>query len=126
LKVVYLVFNEGYSDFSGGALLVRSDLSGEAIRLGRLIAQLLPESEAHGLLALMLLKNESRRQVRLDSNGDLVLLEEQDRSLWNQDQIAEGLAFLQQALTSGRSGPYTVQAAIAALHAEAATAAQTD
>jgi RNA polymerase sigma-70 factor (ECF subfamily) len=124
LRVIYLVFNEGYSASSGGSL-TRSDLSGEAIRLGRLLIELLPEPEAVGLLALMLLQ-ESRRTARASPTGDLVLLEDQDRSLWNRDQIAEGKALLERALSSRRFGPYTLQAAIAAVHAEAPEAAATD
>jgi RNA polymerase sigma-70 factor, ECF subfamily len=124
LQVIYLVFNEGYSA-SSGASLTRSDLSGEAIRLGRLLIELLPEPEAVGLLALMLLQ-ESRRTARTSPTGDLVLLEDQDRSLWNQDQIAEGKALVERALSSRRFGPYTLQAAIAAVHAEATSAAATD
>jgi RNA polymerase sigma-70 factor (ECF subfamily) len=124
LQVIYLVFNEGYSA-SSGALLTRSDLSGEAIRLGRLLIELLAEPEALGLLALMLLQ-ESRRTARASPTGDLVLLEDQDRSLWNRDQIAEGKALLERALSSRRFGPYTLQAAIAAVHAEAQSAAATD
>lgn len=124
LRVIYLVFNEGYAASSGGSL-TRSDLSGEAIRLGQLLVELLPEPEALGLLALMLLQ-ESRRAARTSASGDLILLEDQDRSLWNRDQIAEGLTRVEQALASRRFGPYTLQAAIAAVHAEAATAAATD
>jgi RNA polymerase sigma-70 factor (ECF subfamily) len=124
LRVIYLVFNEGYSA-SSGELLTRHDLSAEAIRLGRLLIELLPESEAIGLLALMLLQ-ESRRTARTSPTGDLVLLEDQDRSLWDRDQIAEGKALLERALSSRRFGPYTLQAAIAALHAEALNAAATD
>ncbi len=124
LRVVYLVFNEGYSA-SFGTSLTRADLSGEAIRLGRLLFQLLPEPEVTGLLALMLL-HESRRPARTSANGDLVLLEQQDRSLWNQSQIIEGIAFVERALSSKRIGPYTLQAAIAAVHAEASSAEQTD
>jgi RNA polymerase sigma-70 factor, ECF subfamily len=124
LRVIYLVFNEGYSA-SSGASLTRSDLSGEAIRLGRLLIELLPEPEAVGLLALMLLQ-ESRRTARTSPAGDLVLLEDQDRSLWNRDQIAEGKALLERALSSRRFGAYTLQAAIAAVHAEAPNAAATD
>jgi len=124
LHVIYLVFNEGYSASSGTAL-TRADLSGEAIRLGRLLAQLLPEPEVMGLLALMLL-HESRRNARASSTGDLVLLEHQDRSLWNRDYIREGVALTQQALASRRFGPYTLQATIAAVHAEASSAAETD
>jgi RNA polymerase sigma-70 factor (ECF subfamily) len=124
LRVIYLVFNEGYSA-SSGASLTRSDLSGEAIRLGRLLIELLPEPEAVGLLALMLLQ-ESRRRARTSPAGDLVLLEDQDRSLWNRDQITEGKALVERALSSRRFGPYTLQAAIAAVHAEAPNAAATD
>jgi RNA polymerase sigma-70 factor, ECF subfamily len=124
LQVVYLVFNEGYSA-SSGASLTRADLSGEAIRLGRLLIELLPEPEAVGLLALMLLQ-ESRRTARTSPTGDLVLLEEQDRSLWNRDQIDEGNALVERALSSRRFGPYTLQAAIAAVHAGAPNAAATD
>jgi RNA polymerase sigma-70 factor (ECF subfamily) len=124
LQVIYLVFNEGYSA-SSGASLTRSDLSGEAIRLGHLLVELLPEPEAVGLLALMLLQ-ESRRAARTSSTGDLVLLEDQDRSLWNRDQITEGKTMLERALSSRRFGPYTLQAAIAAVHAEAPNAAATD
>jgi RNA polymerase sigma-70 factor (ECF subfamily) len=124
LRVIYLVFNEGYSA-SSGASLTRSDLSDEAIRLGRLLIELLPEPEAVGLLALMVLQ-ESRRAARSSTTGDLVLLEDQDRSLWNRDQIAEGKVLLERALSSRRFGPYTLQAAIAAVHAEAPDAAATD
>lgn len=124
LRVVYLVFNEGYSA-SSGVSLTRHDLSGEAIRLGRLLVELLPEPEAIGLLALMLLQ-ESRRAARASPTGDLILLDEQDRSLWNREQIAEGLALVERALASRRFGPYTLQAAIAAVHAEAPSAAATD
>ncbi len=124
LRVVYLVFNEGYAA-SSGASLTRHDLSGEAIRLGRLLVELLPEPEAIGLLALTLLQ-ESRRDARTSPTGDLVLLEDQDRSLWNRDQIAEGLGLVERALTSRRFGPYTLQAALAAVHAQAPTAAATD
>jgi RNA polymerase sigma-70 factor (ECF subfamily) len=124
LHVIYLVFNEGYSA-SSGADLTRHDLSAEAIRLGRLLVDLLPEPEAIGLLALMLL-HESRRQARSSGDGELVLLDEQDRSLWNRHQIAEGAKLVEQALTSRRFGPYTIQAAIAAVHAEAATPEETD
>jgi RNA polymerase sigma-70 factor (ECF subfamily) len=124
LRVVYLVFNEGYSASSGPSL-TRVDLSGEAIRLGRLLVALLPEPEAIGLLALMLL-HESRRAARASPAGDLVLLDEQDRALWNRDQIAEGSALVERALASRRIGPYTLQAVIAAVHADAATAAATD
>ncbi len=124
LRVVYLVFNEGYAASSGDAL-TRADLSAEAIRLGRLLVELLPEPEASGLLALMLLQ-DSRRAARTSDAGDIVLLDEQDRSLWNREQIAEGLALVRRTLGSRRFGPYTLQAAIAAAHAEAATAKETD
>ncbi|MDP9199425.1 MAG: RNA polymerase sigma factor [Pseudomonadota bacterium] len=124
LRVVYLVFNEGYAASSGDAL-TRADLSAEAIRLGRLLVELLPEPEANGLLALMLLQ-DSRRQARTTGDGDIVLLDEQDRSLWNVAQITEGLALVQGALASRRFGPYILQAAIASAHAEAASAAATD
>jgi RNA polymerase sigma-70 factor (ECF subfamily) len=124
LQVIYLVFNEGYSASSGESL-TRPDLSGEAIRLGRLLMELLPEPEVTGLLALMLLQ-ESRRVARTSSTGDLILLEDQDRSLWNRDQIAEGKALAEQALSSQRFGPYTLQAAIAAVHAESPNAVATD
>jgi len=124
LRVVYLVFNEGYSASSGPSL-TRVDLSGEAIRLGRLLVALLPEPEAMGLFALMLL-HESRRAARASPAGDLVLLDQQDRTLWNREQIAEGSALVERALASQRFGPYTLQAAIAAVHAGAATAAATD
>jgi RNA polymerase sigma-70 factor (ECF subfamily) len=124
LHVIYLVFNEGYSASSGGSL-TRADVSGEAIRLGRLLMELLPEPEVVGLLALMLLQ-ESRRLARSSPSGEIILLEDQDRSLWNRDQIAEGKALVQRALSSRRFGPYTLQAAIAAVHADAASAAATD
>jgi RNA polymerase sigma-70 factor (ECF subfamily) len=124
LHVIYLVFNEGYFA-SSGTSLTRHDLSGEAIRLGRLLIELLPEPEAMGLLALMLL-HESRRAARTSPAGDLILLEDQDRSLWNRAQIAEGAVLVQRALSSRRIGPYTLQAAIAAVHAQAPTAAGTD
>jgi RNA polymerase sigma-70 factor (ECF subfamily) len=124
LHVIYLVFNEGYAATSGDAL-VRRELCDEAIRLGRLLVELLPEPEAIGLLALMLL-HDARRAARATVNGDLRLLEEQDRSLWNRGQIAEGLALVERALTSRRFGPYSLQAAIAAVHAEAPDAAATD
>ena len=124
LQVIYLVFTEGYVASSGESL-TRPDLSGEAIRLARLLVELLPEPEAVGLLALMLL-HESRRAARTSPAGDLVLLEDQDRSLWNRDQIAEGTALVERALRSRRFGPYTLQAAIAAVHAEAADPAATD
>src|SRR5439155_6165041 len=124
LRVVYLVFNEGYSASSGQSL-TRVDLSGEAIRLGRLLVELLPEPEAMGLLALMLLQ-ESRRAARTTPAGELVLLNDQDRSLWNRDQITEGSALVTRALSSRRFGPYTLQAAIAAVHGDAVTADATD
>ena len=124
LRVVYLIFNEGYAA-SSGASLTRSDLSGEAIRLGRLLQELLPEPDVAGLLALMLLQ-ESRRTARTSPTGDLILLEDQDRSLWNRDQITEGRTLVASALSSRRFGPYTLQAAIAAVHAEAADPAATD
>jgi RNA polymerase sigma-70 factor, ECF subfamily len=124
LQVIYLVFNEGYTASSGDKL-TRPDLSGEAIRLGRLLVELLPEPEAMGLLALMLLQ-ESRRAARTSLDGELVLLEAQDRSLWDREKIAEGLALVERALLSRRIGPYTLQAAIAAVHAEAPNAASTD
>ena len=124
LRVVYLVFNEGYLASSGDAL-TRHDLSGEAIRLGRLLVELLPEPEAVGLLALMLLQ-ESRRTARTSPEGELVLLADQDRSLWNRQQIADGAALVQGALATRQVGPYTIQAAIAAVHAEAPDAAATD
>ena len=124
LHVVYLVFNEGYSA-SSGASLTRADLSGEAIRLGRLLVELLPEPEAQGLLALMLL-HESRRAARTSPDGELVLMADQDRALWDRALIQEGGALVERALRSRRFGPYTLQAAIAAVHAEAPTAAETD
>ena len=124
LRVVYLVFNEGYSA-SNGPSLTRGDLSGEAIRLGRLLLQLLSDPEVMGLLALMLL-HESRRAARTSASGDLVLLEQQDRSLWDRGLISEGLALVERALSSKRIGPYTLQAAIAAVHAEALSAQETD
>ena len=124
LQVVYLVFNEGYSATAGDSL-TRAELSGQAIRLGRLLVQLLPEPEVMGLLALMLLQ-ESRRAARTSSEGELVLLEHQDRSLWNRQQIGEGSALVEQALSSGRAGAYTLQAAIAAVHARAPAPAATD
>jgi RNA polymerase sigma-70 factor (ECF subfamily) len=124
LQVVYLVFNEGYAP-SAGEALTRPDLSGEAIRLGRLLLTLLPEPEVMGLLALMLL-HESRRLARTTPSGDLVLLEEQDRTLWNREQIAEGAALVERALSAGPPGPYTLQAAIAAAHAQAPHAGATD
>ena len=124
LSVIYLVFNEGYSASSGGSL-TRHDLSGEAIRLGRLLTALLPEPEAIGLLALMLL-HESRRAARASQEGEVILLDAQDRSLWSRDQIREGLELVERALLSRRFGPYTLQAAIAAVHAEAEHADKTD
>jgi RNA polymerase sigma-70 factor, ECF subfamily len=124
LQVIYLVFNEGYSASSGESI-TRSDLSGEAIRLGRLLAELLPEPEVLGLLALMLLQ-ESRRVARTSLTGDLILLEDQDRSLWNRDQIAEGKTLVARARSSRRFGPYTLQAAIASVHADAPDVAATD
>jgi RNA polymerase sigma-70 factor (ECF subfamily) len=124
LRVIYLVFNEGYAA-SSGASLTRHDLSGEAIRLARLLIELLPEPEAMGLLALMLL-HESRRAARASPSGDLILLEDQDRSLWNRELIAEGTALVERALSSRRFGAYTLQAAIAAVHAETPSAAATD
>src|ERR1700683_1092370 len=124
LQVVYLVFNEGYSA-AAGAEVTRAELTGEAIRLGRLLAWLQPEPEAIGLLSLMLL-HESRRAARTSSTGDLILLDHQDRSLWNREQIMEGVALLEKALKSRRFGPYTLQAAIAAVHAEAESVAATD
>jgi len=124
LRVIYLVFNEGYSASSGESL-TRLDLSGEAIRLGRLLIELLPEPEAIGLLALMLL-HESRRTARASPSGELILLADQDRSLWNREQIAEGSALVERALASRRAGPYAIQAAIAAVHANASNAEATD
>jgi RNA polymerase sigma-70 factor (ECF subfamily) len=124
LRVIYLVFNEGYSA-SSGASLTRHDVSGEAIRLGRLLLELLPEPEVAGLLALMLLQ-ESRRAARSSPQGELILLADQDRSLWNREQIAEGVALVERALASRQAGPYALQAAIAAVHAEAPRAADTD
>jgi RNA polymerase sigma-70 factor (ECF subfamily) len=124
LQVVYLVFTEGYSASSGGSL-TRPGLSGEAIRLGRLLVELLPEPEVQGLLALMLL-HESRRIARASPEGELILLDDQDRSLWSRDLIDEGIALVERALASRRFGPYTLQAAITAVHAEALTAAATD
>jgi RNA polymerase sigma-70 factor (ECF subfamily) len=135
LRVIYLVFNEGY-EASSGASLTRHDLSAEAIRLGRLLVELLPEPEALGLLALMLL-HDSRRAARTSASGELILLDDQDRSLWDRAQIAEGIQLVERSLASrpalserrrveGRPGPYTIQAAISAVHAEAPTAASTD
>jgi len=124
LRVVYLVFNEGYSA-SSGAALTRHDLSSEAISLGRLLVELLPEPEALGLLALMLL-HDSRRTARTSPSGELILLNDQDRLLWNRDQIAEGLALVERAVAARQVGPYTIQAAIAAVHANASNAAATD
>ena len=124
LQVIYLVFNEGYSA-SAGAEVTRADLTGEAIRLGRLLTELRPEPEVIGLLALMLLQ-ESRHAARTSPTGELILLENQDRSLWNREQIAEGVALLEKTLKSRRFGSYTLQAAIAAVHAEAESLATTD
>ncbi|KAF2390658.1 RNA polymerase sigma factor [Pseudomonas frederiksbergensis] len=124
LRVIYLVFNEGYSA-SVGAELTREELTREAIRLGRLLVELLPEPEVMGLLALMLL-HESRRPARSSDTGELILLDEQDRSLWDAGMIAEGCALVERALTLRRFGPYCLQAAIAAVHAEAPTAGETD
>jgi RNA polymerase sigma-70 factor (ECF subfamily) len=124
LRVIYLVFNEGYAA-SAGASLTREGLSGEAIRLARLLVELLPEPEAMGLLALMLL-HESRRAARTSPTGDLILLEDQDRSLWNRELIAEGTALVERVLSSRRIGPYTLQAAISAVHVQAPNATATD
>src|SRR5574341_292574 len=124
LSVIYLVFNEGYYASSGESV-TRSDLSSEAIRLGRLLMELLPEPEVVGLLALMLL-HESRRSARTSPTGDLVLLEDQDRSLWNRDQISEGVSLVERALSSSPVGPYTIQAAIGGVHAQTPGAAGTD
>jgi len=124
LHVIYLVFNEGYLASSGDSL-TRADLAGEAIRLGRLLVELLPEPEAMGLLALMLL-HEARHSSRTTPAGEMILLEDQDRSLWNRAQIEEGVELVESALASHRFGPYTLQAAIAAVHAEASRAATTD
>lgn len=124
LRVVYLMYNEGYSASSGDSI-TRPDLSAEAIRLGRLLLDLLPEPEVFGLLALMLL-HESRRAARTDEAGDLIRLHEQDRSLWDRDLIREGCRLAEQSLRSGRFGPYTLQAAIAAVHAEAPSVDETD
>jgi RNA polymerase sigma-70 factor (ECF subfamily) len=124
LQVIYLMFNEGYSA-AAGAEILRAELTGEAIRLGRLVCELLPEPEVMGLLALMLLQ-ESRRAARTSPAGDLILLEEQDRALWDRAQIAEGIVLVEKALSSHCFGSYTLQAAIAAVHAEAESAATTD
>ncbi|MNO89648.1 RNA polymerase sigma factor [compost metagenome] len=124
LRVIYLVFNEGYSASSGDSL-TRTDLCAEAIRLGRLLLELLPEPEVMGLLALMLL-HDSRRKARTDERGELVLLEDQDRSLWNREQIDEGRQLIARALASQGFGPYCLQAAISAVHAAAADVAGTD
>jgi RNA polymerase sigma-70 factor (ECF subfamily) len=124
LRVVYLVYNEGYAASSGDTL-TRGDLSAEAIRLGRLLVELLPEPEVLGLLALMLLQ-DSRRRARTTASGDIVLLEDQDRSLWNRPAIEEGLALVRRAFESRRLGPYLLQAAIASVHAGAPAAAATD
>ena len=124
LHVIYLVFNEGYSAATG-AEVTRAELTGEAIRLGRLLTELQPEPEVAGLLSLMLL-HESRRAARTSAAGELILLENQDRSLWNREQIAEGVALVEGALKSHRFGSYTLQAAIAAIHAEAESTAMTD
>jgi len=124
LRVVYLVFNEGYSA-SVGRAVTRADLSAEAIRLGRLLADLLPDPEVLGLLALMLL-HDARRAARTSADGDLVLLDDQDRSLWDRARIGEGVALLERALAARRTGPYAVQAAIAAMHAQSPDATATD
>lgn len=124
LRVIYLVFNEGYAATSGPSV-TRHDLAGEAIRVGRLIVDLLPEPEAMGLLALMLL-HESRRAARMSADGELILLDAQDRTLWDRAQIAEGVALVQRGLERRRVGPYLLQAAIAAVHAEARTSGDTD
>ena len=124
LAVIYLVFNEGYSA-SSGASVTRADLSREAIRLGRLLIELLPDPEANGLLALMLLQ-ESRREARASVDGEIILLEDQNRSLWNDELVQEGQQLVERALSSRRFGPYTIQAAIAAAHSQARTAGQTD
>ncbi len=124
LRVIYLVFNEGYSASSGDSV-TRSDISGEAIRLGRLLMELLPEPEVMGLLALMLL-HESRRTARESEEGELVLLDSQDRSLWNREWIDEGQELVRRSLRTGRFGPYTLQAAISAVHADAPTSEETD
>lgn len=124
LRVIYLVFNEGWSA-SSGPTPTRHELTTEAIRLGRLLVELLPEPEAEGLLSLMLL-HDSRRRARTSATGDLVLLDDQDRSLWDRTQIAEGAALVERALRSRRFGPYTLQAAIAAVHAESSDPASVD
>ena len=124
LRVVYLVFNEGYSA-SFGEAVTRHDLCRDAIRLGRVLITLLPQPEATGLLGLLLLQ-DSRRTARTSATGELILLEDQDRSLWNREQIAEGVAIVQRALSMGQVGPYTIQAAIAAVHAQAPSATATD
>ena len=124
LRVIYLVFNEGYAASSGESL-IRHDLSAEAIRLGRLLSELLPAPEVLGLLALMLLQ-DSRRTTRVSESGELVLLNDQDRTRWNHEQIAEGCALVERALITRRFGSYSIQAAIAAVHAQASTAAETD
>jgi RNA polymerase sigma-70 factor, ECF subfamily len=124
LQTIYLVFNEGYAA-SSGTSLTRSDLADEAIRLGRLVVELLPDAEAFGLLALMLLQ-ESRRTARTSSTGDIILLEDQDRLRWNQAQIAEGRSLIQRSLSSPQVGSYTLQAAIAAVHSEASSTGETD
>src|SRR5260370_1025087 len=124
LQVIYLVFNEGYSA-AAGAEVTRAELTGEAIRLGRLLVELQPEPEVIGLLSLMLLQ-ESRRAARTSPAGELILLENQDPSLWNREQIAEGEALVERSLKSRRFGAYTLQAAIAAVHAEAESVAATD
>ena len=124
LQAIYLVFNEGYSA-AAGAEVTRAELTGEAIRLGRLLTELQPEPEVIGLLSLMLLQ-ESRRTARTSPTGELILLENQDRALWNREQIGEGVALVEKALSSRRFGPYTLQAAIAAVHAEAESIAATD
>ncbi len=124
LSVIYLVFNEGYSASSGESL-TRRDLSEEAIRLGRLLVELMPEAEAMGLLALMLLQ-ESRRAARTSAQGDIILLEDQDRSLWNRPYISQGKELVERAISSGPWGVYSIQAAVALVHADAATASSTD
>jgi RNA polymerase sigma-70 factor (ECF subfamily) len=124
LRVIYLVFNEGYTA-SSGSMVTRHDLSAEAIRLGRVLVDLLPQPEATGLLALMLLQ-DSRRAARSTPAGEVILLEDQDRSLWNQDQIAEGRRLVERALGARRAGPYSIQAAIAAVHANSSDAKSTD